>query len=371
MPTPVIRFLALILLTTACMAGAQVAIPTFGARGDLPPALAVTFSSQLRRAVEGAGLAVTEGELITAGIAGSLDSEYAKLIAELDDVRYAVSGEIAAAPEGAGTAQAPFVVNLIVVDAEQDRSTDLISRPLTVERLRDVTRDLAAIIREFTEQGASLPEGDAGLYVTTEPGEAEVFLDGVRLGLSSRLDVRMLAPGRYELEVRKEGFLPESRTVELRSGNVQFVPLVLTAVTGGGILVTSSPTAEVYLDGEWMGATPLTLEARPGVRVLTLEREGFRPEQVAVSVRNYRVNRLDLQLQPDREPLLFWPVRREYTVYVNGELQPGSYARDVRPGRVSIELRRGAEVRSFDVFLPLRGAFELDFETGRLVQRGR
>src|SRR5690606_28483130 len=131
------------------------------------------------------------------------EPELATLIAELDSARYAVSGEIArlAAP-----ALEPYAINLIVVDADFARATDLISAALDPNTPEVAAAQLAAMVAAFTTAKVELPRGDSGLFVSSEPGDAQVFVDGVSLGRTSQLDVAMLVPGRYQLEVRKEGF---------------------------------------------------------------------------------------------------------------------------------------------------------------------
>jgi hypothetical protein len=366
------RVIALLLCLSASAATAQVAIPTLGSRGQLPPGqnaeferLIDTFTAALRSAVSAMGLPVSNADLITPGIAGSLDPEYARLIAELDGVRYAVSGEIAVVTDT--RAQGPFVVNMIVVDAEQDRATDLISRPLSEEELGTTASYLAGVIRRFTEQALALPTGDAGLFVSSQPGEADVYLDGVRIGETPALDVVMLAPGRYQLELRKEGFLPEVRTVELRSQSTTLENVHLAPINGGSILVESTPSAEVFLGGVSQGSTPLFIPAPPGAPTVRLEREGFRTAIVSVPVRNYRTSRVDLQLEPGRDPLLFWDVDRQYTVIIDGIIQPGAFSQTARPGPIEVEIRRGRESRSYRLVLPEHGAYELQLDTGELV----
>ena len=368
------RVIALLILLCTGAALAQIAIPTLGSRGD--PArnaelstLIEEFTAELRTQVSARGLEVSDAELITPGIAGSLDPEYAKLIADIDGMRYAVSGEIAVAEDE--RAQSPFVVNMIVVDVEQDRATDLVSRPLSRENLRMTAAGLARLIVRFTEQAIALPTGDAGLFVSSQPGEADVYLDGLHIGTTSELDVVMLAPGRYQLEVRKEGFLPEVRTVELRSGTTTFSTIPLTAIVGGSIQVVSNPSAEVFLDGESQGFTPLFIPAPPGVQSVRLEREGFEPVVATVPVRNYRVSRLELQLEPAIQPLLYWSLDREYLVLIDGIIQPNGHAPAVVPGLVEVEVRRGRERYVHQVVLPANGAFELDLQTGELTRLDR
>ena len=56
------------------------------------------------------------------------------------------------------------------------------------------------------------------------------------------------------------------------------------------IAITSEPFgADVYLDGQWRGVTPLELRVNPDVSELEIEREGYRPERRELSLSNGEV----------------------------------------------------------------------------------
>ncbi|HEX7001409.1 MAG TPA: PEGA domain-containing protein [Trueperaceae bacterium] len=356
---------ALLIALLVSSALAQVSVPTFGVRGVVPDEVLASFMTTFRSAVGAAtGLEVKNGERITSGIAGSLDPELSMLIAEVDSARYAVSGEVARIDEAGPPA---YVVNLIVVDAQYRRATDVITTPLDVANPATAAADLAALVAEFTTAQLELPAGDAGLFVSSEPGDAQVFVDGVAIGHTGQLDVAMLRPGRYQVEVRKEGFLPEVRMVELRAGDTSFLPVVLTPISGGSVQVTTYPAARVWLDGEPAGVSPATLPALPGIHTITLERDGFEPETHYANVRNYRVTRVETTLTPAAPLVVFWDEQREVLVYVDGRLQPGGFAPGIEPGLREFELVRGTDVRRYLRAVPDTGAYRLDLLTGDLV----
>lgn len=361
------RAVLCLLLLLAQVALAQISVPTFGTRGGVPTEVVGSFMSSFRAQVGRAtGLEVRNGELITAGIAGSLEPEFAVLIAELDSARYAISGEIAAAVNTGGE---PYAVNLIVVDAERNRSSDLMTVPLDPRNPAPAVDELAAAVATFTSAAVELPKGDAALFVSSEPGEAQVFVDGVSIGRTSQLDVAMLAPGRYRLELRKEGFLPDARMIELRAGDTSFVHVVMTAISGGSIQVTATPRANVLLDGVPGGTTPVALSALPGTHRVTLQRDGFVEETFEVLVRNYLVTRLDATLTPVSVPLVYWAERREVHVSIDGEPQHGSYAVGLKPGLRTFELTGPQGARSYLRAVPDTGVYELDLSTGELLPR--
>jgi hypothetical protein len=343
-------------------ATAQITVPTLGTRGEVPSQLVATVTAGLRAGLLEAGLEVRPGELITAGIAGSLEPEFTRLIGEIDGSAYAVSGEVAAAGPDAAE---PWLVNVIAVEVETGRATDLISRPLG-EDGAIVGLQLAREIGRFARPLARLPEGDAGLFVTSEPRGARLVVDGVPVGSTPEAGPLMLAPGRYRIELRTEGFLPETRSVELQTGQTRFVHVVLTAISGGSVRVQARPEARVSLDGDPVGRTPITVPALPGRHVVVLERDGFAPERLEVPVRTYRVTRVDAVLAPLRQPLLFWAEERGTVVRIDGVLQPGGWAEDLRPGLRRIELIRPSGRSEVLRAVPDRGVFELDLGSGEL-----
>ena len=344
---------------------AQVSVPTFGTRGDVDEAVLTAFMAAFRSAVGAAtGLEVRTGERITRGIAGSLDPELTMLIAEIDASRYAVSGEVARVNDASVQ---DYTVNLVVVDSQVKRATDVMTAVLDPAAPARAAADLAAMVAEFTTAALELPQGDAGLFVSSEPGDAQVFVDGVAIGHTGQLDVAMLRPGRYQVELRKEGFLPDVRMVELRSGDTSFLHVILTAISGGSVQVTSYPSARVSIDGTDAGRTPATVPALPGIHTVTLERDGFLPETVYANVRNYRVTRVEVTLKPVAPLVVFWDERREVIVYVDGRLKPGGHAAGIQPGLREFELVRGGETRRYLRAVPDAGVYRLDLNTGDLV----
>ena len=345
---------------------AQVAIPRFGTRGDVPPTLVEEFAIALRAGVRDVGgLDVAEADLITPGIAGSLDPESAVFIAELEGVRFAVSGEIArVGPEGTPE---PFRINLIVLDAREGRSTDLINRPLRPEGTAEIAREIAEVIVNFTRPEPALPRGNSVLFISSQPSEADIFVNGSSVGKTSEAGILMLAPGRYEIELRKEGFLLETRTVELHDSDTRFVHVVLSPISGGIIQVDAEPEANVLLDGQPQGVTPVAFPALPGDHTVSLTRGGFYTKRVPLSVRNYRVTRLEERLEPATNPLVFWHASPGTLVFFDDVLQSDGFVTDLTGGLVVIEIRRGGVVLRDIREVPASGAFELDLETGELI----
>ena len=86
------RFLTFLLATAFILstAVAQIAVPSFGTRGSVDGVFLQSFMTQFRRQVSlDLNLEVNNAEVITQGVAGSLQAEMAFLITDVMKQRYA------------------------------------------------------------------------------------------------------------------------------------------------------------------------------------------------------------------------------------------------------------------------------------------
>ena len=365
-------FLGCVLLSLSSLASAQVVAPTFGTRGEVPDALLERFMNTFReRLAAQTGLPVVTGDLVPPGIAASLDADYAPYIAELGEGRYGVSGEIVGPDAGRGRGP-QYSVSILVGDRETGLVSDLVSQPLVAGEVENAVAPLVEAVVGFLSPASMLTPGSAKLFISSEPSEADVLVNGVRVGRTGTLEELALEPGPYEVEFRKEGFLPHTERVVLRADRTEFVDTLLSPISGGSIQVTSRPSAQVYLEGVKMGdETPLAFRASPGLRELRLSRPGFYSQTLSVPVRNFRVSRVPpVTLEPLSDLLVFWDPPKTYLVFIDGLLRPDGYVSNLVPGRHLVELRRARTHGRFIIEVPAAGHFELDLEGERLVPFG-
>lgn len=360
-----IRLLAsAVLIGVSGAAVAQLVVPEFGSRGDVPEQVMREFMAALRdELAHTTGLEVLPGELVTQGIAASLEPEFGYVVASLGGGRYGLSGEVA------NTGSQRYTATIMVADQQERRASDLFSE--SFQGAREMSRAaglLANDVNEFIHPAEMLAEGDAELFISSQPAQAEVFIRGVRVGETGVLDPIALEEGSYQVEFRKEGFLLHTEEVEVESGRFAFLHAVLTPAAGGSVQVTSRPRAEVFIDGESKGWTPVIVEAQPGMREVLLERPGFLPERRNVPVRSFRINRISASLRPASDSLIFWEPIRGTLVFVNGLLRVENYVEGLPGGLHTIELWRGAERNTFRIVLTATGVYELDLEARQLVR---
>ena len=172
----------------------------------------------------------------------------------------------------------------------------------------------------------------------------------------------MLAPVRYEIELRKEGLLHEARTVELHDSGTRFVHAVLSPISGGVIQVDAEPEANVLFGGKLQGVAPVAFPDLPGDHSVSLTRGGFYTKSLFPSATIDPVRGAD-RARPRSTGRHASPGT---LVFFDEVLQSGGFVTDLTGGLVVIEIRRGGVVLRDIREVPASGALELDLAPGEL-----
>lgn len=355
-------------LITTCLIGlgqAQIVVPTFGTRGDVAANVLPRFMELFRQQLAlRSGEQVLLGKTVAQTSVAQLEPDVAAAIATLGHGRYSVAGEIVAL--NTGLEAISYSVNILVTDARTKRSSDLFSQPLDPTDMPAAVASLSRAVVGFVDPADMPARGSASLFVTSEPKSAEIFLNGVRVG-NTQNPLIPIAPGRYNVELRKKGYVPENDVVELGDEETQFLAFSLREIKGGSIMVSSLPSADVYLDGKLVGQSPMTIEALPGQRTLRLARPGFESAAQAVTVRNFFVTRVpEIRLTPAYASLVFWTPPKGFVVSVDGAPRALNFAPNLTPGLHSATLSRSGVDIPFSFELPGTGVYELDIQTHKL-----
>lgn len=128
------------------------------------------------------------------------------------------------------------------------------------------------------------------VHLLVSPADAKVTWDGEPAGDVPPTGILILynvAPGKHTVKVTKEGYLPAEQVLTVIGNEVKRVPLTLQPVPLGSITFETVPAgAQVFLDGQFRGVTPLALHDVPaGSHAVTLSSPGFQDVVSAVEVR--------------------------------------------------------------------------------------
>ncbi len=170
---------------------------------------------------------------------------------------------------------------------------------------------LAGIPAAMAADGAAAPSSPgANISVLTFPKGAAVYLNGEYRG-DTPLKIEFLAPGKYVVDIRMNGFRNETVQRTLNEGTMFEVGInleslsSLPAPTGtGSIAVDSNPGgASVTLDGKAAGTTPagraaLVLNDVPaGNHTVTVELTGYPASASTVTVVKNQVARVNADFE--------------------------------------------------------------------------
>jgi hypothetical protein len=140
--------------------------------------------------------------------------------------------------------------------------------------LDDVDRAVEALAAELATVILGRVWGT--VRVTADPADAAIRVNGDLVGMGFAR-VPYLAPGSHEVRVSRTDYDAEEETVHVAAGTVRDLSVVLRPRTRKSVRIWSEPAgAAVYLQSEWVGTTPLSVQiaARPVQGSLRLD--GYR-----------------------------------------------------------------------------------------------
>ena len=179
-------------------------------------------------------------------------------------------------------------------------------------------------IVSFRMEAAPPDRPHAALKVQSTIPNAEVFLDGSSLGRAP-VDRDDLDPGKHYVVVHRDGYTDFKREVMLVEN--QSVALVADLSATGSLRILSTPEgAEVRLDGELIGKTPVSRDAVPaGDHVVEFKLAGYfdHKETMKVDGGREKVFSVDLKVIPTGPTPEQMVKRRQGDVVVRRQGEPG------------------------------------------------
>jgi len=122
------------------------------------------------------------------------------------------------------------------------------------------------------------------IYIISTPSSAEVNLDGSYKGITP-ITIPSISTGSHTVVLKKSGYNEVSKTINVEYGQTTSISETLILLTGS-ISVSSNPNgADVYLDGNYEGSTPITIPNVPiGSRTVVLKKSGYNEVSKTINV---------------------------------------------------------------------------------------
>ncbi len=146
------------------------------------------------------------------------------------------------------------------------------------------------------------------LVIESTTKGAKVFIDGDEVGSIPMESPIRLMPGQHTVKVTKPGHTQYMETIRIRRGRRVRLEVDLLPIAGVVDLLTSPEGARVYLDGKFVGKTPLRgLEIKAGKHTVRIAHIGFydaiRKFQIVAGVQRKIIVQLK-SLPDDINPLI-------------------------------------------------------------------
>jgi len=134
------------------------------------------------------------------------------------------------------------------------------------------------------DQKATLESLAKGLYLTSRPPGADVFINGAKQ--SGQTPVTLpLAPGQYNLVVRLPGYEAYAGKVQVKDNIQTQLNLELNARVAWAQVDTTPKGAEIFVDGTTTGqTTPARVQMPAGLHTLILSLPGYQQGKRTVQV---------------------------------------------------------------------------------------
>jgi hypothetical protein len=154
------------------------------------------------------------------------------------------------------------------------------------------------------------------LRIVSDPPGATVHLDGITMG-ETPLTIAKATPGVRRLRVSMSGFASVTEKVEVISDEETTVEVAL----GGRVHISSIPSGtQVFIDGEYMGITPLRTARIPaGSHQLRLAKEKHKDKLSAVVVERGQEKEVNIRLLPVKGSIAVASDPPGAAIYLDGE----------------------------------------------------
>jgi hypothetical protein len=136
-------------------------------------------------------------------------------------------------------------------------------------------QDIYVAPRALQNVQVSLQSLPGNLRIESEPADATVYINGQNMG-KTPYNLASIAQGNYNIELQAENFKPLRRVVKIQSGQLSELKEKMEIISGS-LFVHSVPSgAQVFMDGDFMGVTPILMEnIKPGTAHIALRLKGY------------------------------------------------------------------------------------------------
>lgn len=173
----------------------------------------------------------------------------------------------------------------------------------------------------------------------SNPTGAYVYVDGKYIGRTpARVELdegQHFATFYWQNEVDTETFFITAGQTVVVTGN--FVRKSMLDIR------TNPSSAQIFLDGNYVGVSPIQVEVQPGQHTVLATKAGYAPAQQSFTISPGETRTITLNLNPEQATLNIFTVPSGASIYVNNQYRgiapPSGLSLNVAPGTYTITAR--------------------------------
>lgn len=268
------------------------------------------------------------------GISG-ITREMSQSFSDVYNVEVLLSGDVS------------LINSTLHIDArliETGSSKIVVAMYSTCQDLRNIRQVVVNLARELEQ--AYLRQWMGSISIISEPVGAEVYLDGNYFGITvedTPLDISDMLEGTYTLKFIRGGYYDWEGEILVLAKMERFVKVSLIAKPGAMNIYSEPAGAEIYVDNNYMGVTPLSLKkVAEGEHEIRLVKEKFKEWTQRVFVRSFQPSDVKATLEVSPGTLTINSVPAGATINFKGKFvarTPHTLS-NITPGEVVVNVEK-------------------------------
>jgi PKD repeat protein len=178
------------------------------------------------------------------------------------------------------------------------------TRSIVIEPATPVTVG-ATLSKSLPESTIPPPASSGSIAITSSPTGAMVFVDGTHRG-TTPLILPEIPTGNHHVILSFKGYDDWNHTISVGSGQMAAINAVLEAtkeITGSLAVITDPSGAEIYIDGNFKGVSPVTIQGlSAGVHTVLLTMQDYADNSTSISVTAGQTQKFTAGLQKVYKP---------------------------------------------------------------------
>ena len=172
------------------------------------------------------------------------------------------------------------------------------TRNIIVESATPLT--IAAVLTRIGPQPTTQLPPNGSIAITSIPSGAEVYIDGWQSGIAPTI-ISEILPGNHQVTLAFRGYDNWSHIVSVGSGRMSAINAELVAtkeITGSLAIITNPQGAEIFIDGDFKGVSPITIPGlSSGTHLVLLTLKEYANTTTNISITGGQTQKYTAELQ--------------------------------------------------------------------------